>query len=1268
MQSAGRRRRKEEEEGRLLLLLFVLLYILHRRVSSQSRKTAHTLIYTYTGHHTPHAVVVVRRRGRYTHDVYVCIHVCLTHILSRKIREREREREREMDLEDFRAYICQNFKISRDGSTSLPDGWFDPVPSATEILVPKFEVPPTLSDDRKSEDVLDMLILFRKRVDEFVKCEGAMDLLTVFLSKTEKHFEVGLNLLREAIEVTSGKIAPYQLARTARAFFVKEQQRLPIVIKAMEQSNFFSSILLDNVIFRRVFWGVACRSLLRSTNDSKLLQIFIVNTLKNSDTIVPIHIIHPILHIVHHFEQTLKRHNESILLLEIIQKTVHKYPRTLSEVSGTCGLLCKLFGSDICNGCISNEVSKRLLSLLTVLASYSMSASELRAWIVCVLQCRWRFRSQGDILPSQRAPHVMCNQVVCSLLDATRSTIAQSGGILGTSEIRFPPTSGSKLEIELSPFDRRNKKQQPVLLRGWPNASSFTLSLWFRLHFDESKQEEKEEGCRYVLYRFRSKALDIITECSVFKDQVEIRVGSKDIVRFELDNKDKHSWRHLVVVQARGTKQLFGRTSPSSIIAYVDAKECFRGNLPYPKSSTVKYIFIGTETKSSSWSMGPLYLLNGTLNPIDTLTLWMMGPQYRSMFTQKSMGVLRDTRTMKALSSLEHAGRIVQDVGTSSIVYVSLSLIISLILHFKLYLSINTSEIYYTYNTNSNLSTTQTNSIVQHTIYSYVKPCTESSKIVLRITCGQHKSVYVTDANKDLKCSTQMNSSYVWIPRPWISTMWNSCFGAIPVILALFEWGASTVQGLDLLQALELFEQMTSSSVANESTLEVESVYSIVAEILSAKLDLECVSLEDRHVNAIFNIAISQTNTLTASMKMKTLDVVVHRDESKNGALNIEIDFDNILRFTGDQKEVLCYDTILSVEGTEVTFEKSAFTALREALRRHKNKKSFQLKVRRALDPPPIVTNMLAFDWFMLRWNLWRYLPLNAQRQRLAMIKTVFHGKHINAVHNRILLRSKKDTMCFVERMLICITDSLFDMSLLPEVLDIVADFVLCGSATKEDFELIARFLVSTLISTFAPERRNHMTPSKRGSFMGRDSKRDDNDKQQTFSDSIFLSQPERAFEIRAGLLTMLYKLIIGLPARVFQESHDRDVHGTVISNPARAEFNNVFTTTWILTFMITSYDDIETLLSIAGSRKYDPADNAILALRVLVAITPIQWRNMSEIHRRTFFEMLAFAVEKTWHCAQSVRVLTMLVCFFFLSASSLLSFRQIHTLTYTKS
>ena len=140
-----------------------------------------------------------------------------------------------------------------------------------------------------------------------------------------------------------------------------------------------------------------------------------------------------------------------------------------------------------------------------------------------------------------------------------------------------------------------------------------------------------------------------------------------------------------------------------------------------------------------------------------------------------------------------------------------------------------------------------------------VKSCVQPNSIVLRVACGHDDVVYVTDANEDLRASIQFDSSNVWIPRPWISTMWNSCFGSIPVILAFFEWGASPVQGLDLTQALELFTQMSCSGVANESMLEVENVYSIVTEILSAKLDLEKVKLEHRHVNAIFDIAFSQS-------------------------------------------------------------------------------------------------------------------------------------------------------------------------------------------------------------------------------------------------------------------------------------------------------------------------------------------------------------------------------------------------------------------------
>ena len=380
---------------------------------------------------------------------------------------------------------------------------------------------------------------------------------------------------------------------------------------------------------------------------------------------------------------------------------------------------------------------------------------------------------------------------------------------------------------------------------------------------------------------------------------------------------------------------------------YIDAKESFKGKLKYPKSSNVvKRIWIGTESSkksSSMWAMGPLYLLKGSLDAIDTLTLYILGPQYRAIFSEKSMSVLRNTRTTKSIWRLKHAGRVLENlVGKSSVVQ--------------------------------------------------VKPCVQTNSILLRVACGHGDIVYVTDANEDLRASTQLVSSHVWIPRPWISTMWNSCFGSIPIILAFFEWGASPVRGLDLMQSLELFTQMTCSGVANESMLEVESIYSIVTEILSAKIDLENVKLEDRHVNAMFDIALSQVTPSSkySPLRTKCVDVVVNR--AQNGALNIEIDFDNMLRFTGNQAEVQCYDVIESVEDNEVTFKRSAFTSLREVLRSNRKQESFRLKVKRIVDPPPVITNMIAFDSFVLKWNLWRHLPLKTQRRRLEMIRVAFSG------------------------------------------------------------------------------------------------------------------------------------------------------------------------------------------------------------------------------------------------------------------------------------
>ena len=141
---------------------------------------------------------------------------------------------------------------------------------------------------------------------------------------------------------------------------------------------------------------------------------------------------------------------------------------------------------------------------------------------------------------------------------------------------------------------------------------------------------------------------------------------------------------------------------------------------------------------------------------------------------------------------------------------------------------------------------------------------------------------------------------------------------------------------------------------------------------------------------------ITPSNTGTHSLKYsplrtESLDVVVKR--AQNGALNIEIDFDNTLRFTGTQEEVQCYDVVTSVEGVEVTFKRSAFTALREVLRSNRKQESFRLQVKRIVEPPPVITNMMAFDRFVLRWNLWRYLPLKTQRRRLEMIRIAFSGE-----------------------------------------------------------------------------------------------------------------------------------------------------------------------------------------------------------------------------------------------------------------------------------
>ena len=144
----------------------------------------------------------------------------------------------------------------------------------------------------------------------------------------------------------------------------------------------------------------------------------------------------------------------------------------------------------------------------------------------------------------------------------------------------------------------------------------------------------------------------------------------------------------------------------------------------------------------------------------------------------------------------------------------------------------------------------------------------------------------------------------------------------------------------------------------------------------------------------ISHVTLSNTGTHSlkySPLRTESLDVVVKR--AQNGALNIEIDFDNTLRFTGTQEEVQCYDVVTSVEGVEVTFKRSAFTALREVLRSNRKQESFRLQVKRIVEPPPVITNMMAFDRFVLRWNLWRYLPLKTQRRRLEMIRVAFSGE-----------------------------------------------------------------------------------------------------------------------------------------------------------------------------------------------------------------------------------------------------------------------------------
>ena len=409
---------------------------------------------------------------------------------------------------------------------NVPKGWCNPVPEmddVDDVLLPELEK--SKVDD---VDVTKLLESFGKKVKEFVTCkENVLDVLVLFLYKTESknEFEMGLSLLREGIEA-GGKIDP---ATPSFLAIRKDVSGFVTTIQAMTDYPSFASVLLENVAFRRSFWALACHWI----EQDKLLDRC-VGFVSNREP--DVNVVHPVLHIVAYLESS-KHSKKALALMDAVNKSVSNQsgPTSISLL-----LLRQLFGSDVCNGRVSDATAKSVLELLTRLASYTMSASELRSWIVCVLQCRWHFRSvsSGKDEISQGHPHAMCNQVVRSLLEATRSTLRQCGQVFDTSEIRFA-TSGS-LNIDLSAFDRRQKKQ-PVILRGWPNSSSFTVSLWFRVF-------ERKDSENRVLYRFINSSDTMITECSVSMNRFKLCVGD-DIVRFEVNDSKENSWRHLVVVR-----------------------------------------------------------------------------------------------------------------------------------------------------------------------------------------------------------------------------------------------------------------------------------------------------------------------------------------------------------------------------------------------------------------------------------------------------------------------------------------------------------------------------------------------------------------------------------------------------------------------------------------------------------------------------------------------------------------------------------------------
>eukprot|EP00939_MAST-03C_sp_MAST-3C-sp1_P002455 g2455.t1 len=910
------------------------------------------------------------------------------------------------------------------------------------------------------------------------------------------------------------------------------------------------------------------------------------------------------------------------------------------------------------------------------IASYAISASTLRSMMFRVLRRRWNFRttrglSSTTVSDDENSTNgLACDKLLVSMMNAACIARRENGGYWGTCELRFPSSVNPSVQrwcsvlfepLRKSALQLADRNQQPGILRSWPVRAHYSVSVWFRL--DDTI---KDANCVRSLCRLRDASGRIAFDCTIRggrtvcictgEDSESQRV-SFDLPRVaaDLSAKDDEGafsstttstttttttnpcpWRHVVISHA-SSGTLFGRKS-STLVAYVDGLRCFEESVPFPPNRAMSILVVGGSAGKSEWALGPLNIFEARLEERDALALWAAGPSYRGDFSEsdtRGLPVFVRAECVPRLTALEHSKKKACVVR-------------------------------------------KTSAMPSRVITSF-----NSTSVTLRIvvfhrngvTRDARSNVYLGDAKgtlstwhvrrfegreQDSRMSSQRFNAYerkpyIWAPRPWISCLWTSCFGAVPLVLALVEWGASVAPGMTLDTALLLLSVTCSGDAGVRSAMERENAYAIVSHILASKIDLKEATLTPNHVSTLFDIVQNRWTDRSAREKSAsrlTRVGVVRREvrlfRNASGRLNVGMDQTNIVRSSHTQPELHTGDRIVKCEENDIDDNQSAFLALKDFMSRFPDRKSFRVTVLRN-ESPPLLANFPAFEHLILRWHLWRSLPTEFQRLRLRFIASVIAGTHPNAVRNREVLYSKNASVHFMEHILIPMSDPTFDMILLPEVLSLISDHIFGGSASTKDFECLAGFVASTLSPNFVKQKSRNPFKSRRHSFLGRSvvvSPHSRGDSTASSShlgadDNTFVNFPFFATEVRIGLLKLLCDLANGILHRKTSAEKTDNVN-------MRQHFIDVFHIDWALTVMKLCCEDINVIADMVAIREappgLDPADSAVMALRMLVALTPLQWHTISPARREIFMGEFVLSIERTWRCTQRPRVLSMML------------------------